>query len=129
EVTNRQHLIRDLHLRKQQSYTENRIYPALQLSDFREDLFQKIRNLAKSQRPDHPWLSIDDRELLRSAGLYQKDYQNGQEGFTLAAALLLGKDEVIQSLLPHYRTDAIYRVVNTDRYDDRDDIRTNLIEA
>jgi ATP-dependent DNA helicase RecG len=74
-------------------------------------------------------LIMDDEALLRSAGLYQKDYQTGMQGFTLAAALLLGKDEVIQSIVPYYKTDAIYRVVNIDRYDDRDDIRTNLIEA
>ncbi|MCG4722908.1 transcriptional regulator, partial [Alistipes putredinis] len=61
--------------------------------------------------------------------LYLKDYQTGEEGFTLAAVLLLGKDEVITSVLPHYRTDAILRVDDKDRYDDRDDIRTNLIES
>ncbi|WP_148661209.1 hypothetical protein [Flavisolibacter tropicus] len=115
EITNQQHLLRQLHLRKQQTYTENRIYPALQLTDFRADLFQKVRQLARSQRPDHPWLSMDDAALMRSAGLYQKDYQTGVEGFTLAAALLLGKDEVIQSIVPYYKTDAIYRVNNTDR--------------
>ena len=43
--------------------------------------------------------------------------------------MLLGKDEVIQSVLPHHKTDAILRVENLDRYDDRDDIRTNLVES
>jgi len=47
----------------------------------------------------------------------------------LAAILLFGKDETIQSALPHHRTDAILRKINLDRYDDRDDIRTNLIES
>jgi len=45
------------------------------------------------------------------------------------AVVLLGKDEVIKSILPHYRTDALVRIKDTDRHDDRDDIRTNLIEA
>ena len=36
---------------------------------------------------------------------------------------------MIQSVLPHHKTDAILRIENTDRYDDRDDIRTNLIES
>jgi len=31
--------------------------------------------------------------------------------------------------LPHFRTDAILRRENRDRYDDRDDIRTNLIDS
>ena len=42
---------------------------------------------------------------------------------------MLGKDEVIHNILPHYKTDAILRVENLDRYDDRDDIRCNLINA
>jgi len=33
------------------------------------------------------------------------------------------------SVLPHHRTDALLRRENIDRYDDRDDIRTNLIES
>ncbi len=58
-----------------------------------------------------------------------KDYQTGTEGFTLAAVLLFGKDDVILSVLPHFRTDALLRKENLDRYDDRDDIRVNLIES
>jgi ATP-dependent DNA helicase RecG len=66
---------------------------------------------------------------LKSVQLYQKDYSTGQEGFTLAAILLFGRDDVIASVLPFHKTDAICRIINKDRYDDRDDIRTNLIES
>jgi ATP-dependent DNA helicase RecG len=72
---------------------------------------------------------MSDMELLQSAQLFQRDYQSGKEGFTLAAVLLLGDDQVILSVLPHHRTDALLRRENIDRYDDRDDIRTNLIES
>jgi ATP-dependent DNA helicase RecG len=48
---------------------------------------------------------------------------------TLAAVLLLGDDNVILSVLPHHRTDALLRRENIDRYDDRDDIRTNLMDS
>ena len=33
------------------------------------------------------------------------------------------------SVLPHHRTDALLRRENVDRYDDRDDIRTNLLDS
>src|SRR3972149_2901753 len=56
-------------------------------------------------------------------------HQTGKEGYTLAAALRLRKDEVIKSVLPHYKIDALVRRVNADRYDDRDYIDTNLIDA
>lgn len=72
---------------------------------------------------------MNNEELMRSSGLYKRDHQTGKNGYTLAAVLLFGEDEVVQSVLPHHKTDAIVRIENTDRYDDRDDIRTNLIES
>ncbi|MDO9517308.1 MAG: hypothetical protein Q7J10_04570 [Methanosarcinaceae archaeon] len=95
----------------------------------RSDLITRVRQLAVNQRGNHPWKDLDDFDLLKSAQLYLRDYQTGKEGFTLAAVLLLGKDDVLLSVLPHFRTDAILRIQNLDRYDDRDDIRTNLIES
>ena len=66
---------------------------------------------------------------FKSASLYEKDYQTGQEGFNLACILLFGKDETISSVLSYYRTDAVLQINDTERYDDRDDIRTNLLES
>ena len=99
------------------------------MADFRQELFAKVRNLIRSNNPAHPWLSLDDEQLLEISGLWKKDYLGNQEGFTLAAALLLGKDEVIQQIIPHYKIDALVKINNTDRYDDRLNIRTNLIDA
>jgi predicted HTH transcriptional regulator len=48
---------------------------------------------------------------------------------TLAAALLFGKDEVMQQIIPHYKIDALLRVDNVERYDDRLYIQSNLIDA
>ena len=42
---------------------------------------------------------------------------------------MFGKDEVIRSCCPGYITDAIYRVKNLDRYDDRLQVTTNLLDA
>lgn len=47
----------------------------------------------------------------------------------MAAILLFGKDTTIMSVLPQHKTDAIFRVENLDRYDDRDVIITNLLET
>ena len=129
DITANADLVRNMHLRKQGIFSENRIYPALQLSDFREDLINRSRQLAENHRPGHPWMELNNEALLRSASLFKKDYTTGKEGYTLAAALLLGHDEVIHNILPHYKTDALLRKVNVDRYDDREIIRTNLIES
>jgi len=129
DITDNTGLVAVLYQRKQTSYAENRIYPHVQLSDLRGDLITRARKMAANQRPNHPWTAMDDLEMLKSAQLCVKDYSTGEEGFTLAAILLLAKDEVILSVLPHHRTDAILRRENLDRYDDRDDIRTNLLES
>lgn len=128
-ITDNNHLIAALFLRKQTSYSENRIYPYAHINDFREDLIARVRRTVSIQTPNHPWATLDDFQLLKSAQLYMRDYQTGKEGFTLGGILLFGKDEIIFSVLPHMRTDAIVRKIDLDRYDDRDDIRTNLIES
>jgi len=129
DITSNTNQVTELYIRKQTSYSENRIYPYVALKDLRQDLIDKARKLAVNQRPGHPWAGMSDIELLKSAQLFQRDYQSGKEGFTLAAILLLGDDNVILSVLTHHRTDALLRRENIDRYDDRDDIRTNMIES
>ena len=93
------------------------------------DLMDKVRNLAKSKNLDHLWLKMADEEILKSAGSWENDFSSGIQGYNLAGVLLFGKDEVICSCCPGYITDAIYRGENLDRYDDRVQITTNLIEA
>jgi len=123
------HQIAEIHNRKRNHFTEGIIYPALRFEDFKTELFAKIRNLISSNNSNHPWLAINDKQMLEKAGLWKRDFQSGQEGYTLAAALLFGKDEVIQQIVPHYKIDALVRIQDTNRYDDREYIQTNLVEA
>lgn len=116
-------------MRKQRTYTENRIFPYADISELKGDLLIKARKMAANERVDHPWKSMNDLELLKSSGLYLKDRQSGKEGITLGGILIFGTEELIHAALPHYRTDAILRRVNLDSYDDRDDIRVNLLES
>lgn len=95
----------------------------------RMDLIERARKMTRVRSDNHPWLSMDDEELLRSAGLILLDHENRNEGITLAAILLFGKDTTIMSALPQHKTDMIFRVQNLDRYDDRDVIVTNLLDS
>ena len=121
--------IAEIYNRKKTHYTEGTIYQFLQLTDMDVDLFQKARTLIRNNNSNHPWLNLDNHQLLQTAGLWRKDLQTGQEGYTLGAALLFGKEETIINILPHYKTDALVRINNIDRYDDRDYIQCNLINA
>ena len=129
DITDNQTLVTQLYVRKQSSYSENQIYPYAALDDLDSTLIERARKLARGRNPEHAWGDLDDLELLKSAQLWKRDFQQDKSGFTLAAILLFGKDNTILSVLPHHRTDAILRRVNVDRYDDRDDIRTNLLDS
>ena len=128
-ITDNTHLVSQLYINKSNTYIENKIFPFATIDDLRPDLIERARKLAINHFPGHPWKDMNDMELLKSAMLYERNLQTGEEGINLAGILLLGKDETIASALPYYRTDALLRVQDTDRYDDRDDIRTNLIDA
>lgn len=122
--------LRLLFMRKSAYFSENRVFPYLRLEDLKAETIQYARDLAATYRDrKHPWLRMSDEEMLRSAGLWQRDPQTGQEGYTLAAALLFGSEQTLLSTAPQYFVDALLRRVDEDRYDDRDYIRANLLEA
>lgn len=129
DITNNQVKVSDLYLRKRNFFTEGNIYPHLTTADLDRQLFEKARTLIRNYRSDHPWLLSDNDQMLRDSVLWKKDYSTGQEGLTLAAALIFGKDEVIQSILPAYKAEAMVRIINKDRWDDRITLRTNLIDT
>ncbi len=122
--------IAQMYIRKQGIFTEKKIFPYAKLEDLRLDLLSKIRLMAQNHAGGtHPWTTMNDMELFKSAGLYGRDIVTGDEGFNLAAIMLLGKDDVILNVAPAYVTDALVRKINLDRYDDREVIKTNLVES
>ena len=92
-------------------------------------MIERCRKHVRINRQNHPWENMDDLQLLKSAQLYQPDPETGKSGVTLAGIMLLGTDESILQVCPAHRTDLILRKVNVDRYDDRDLVRTNLIDS
>ena len=129
DITNNEELVYKLYARKQDSYFVNKIYPAFDMRDMREDLIERAKKMTQIRSTKHPWISMSNEEMLKSAGLMLKNPETREEGITLAGILLFGKDNTIMSVLPQHKTDAIFRVKDLDRYDDRDVIITNLIES
>ncbi|WP_251205653.1 hypothetical protein [Acetatifactor aquisgranensis] len=129
DVTTSADLVANISNRKSAAYIERKIFPYAAEEDLCMDLVRKARQMAVNKFKDHPWGNMTDMELLRSAGLYEKDMESGKEGFNMACILLFGKPETIQSCVPGYKTDAIYRVENLDRYDDRLIVENNLMES
>ena len=118
-----------IYLRKRNRYTEQRIYPYLTLDCLQLDLLQEARHRAVQKRAGHPWATMTDENLLKSARLYSWDPETGERGYNLACILLLGREDIIGSVCPAYKTDAVMRRTNADRYDDRLVVKSNLIDA
>ena len=129
DITDHIQQVANLYQRKQATYSENKIYPLIGVKDLRPDLIEKSRKIARVNTRNHPWEDMDNLQLLQSAQLYQTDQQTGDRGVTLAGILLFGTDQLILTVCPAHRTDLILRKVNVDRYDDRDLVRTNLIDS
>lgn len=129
DITGNQNKISEIYFQKREYFSENTIYPFLKMDDLDPKLLQKARATIKNINSMHPWLQMNNKDMLASASLYRTDYKTGEQGFTLAAALIFGTDETIANLLPAYKVDALVRKENSDRYDDRLLLRTNLIDT
>lgn len=121
--------IAEMYIRKQNIFTEQKVFKYVTLKELKTDIIDMCRKLAVIKNENHPWKSMSDKELLISAHLYAQDWQTGEKGINLAGILLLGKDDVIGSVCPAYKTDALVRRINVDRYDDREIVKTNLIDS
>ncbi|HLP60248.1 MAG TPA: RNA-binding domain-containing protein, partial [Candidatus Deferrimicrobium sp.] len=95
--------------KKKGFYSEARVYRYLEIADLDAALFNKTRNRISSKNPEHPWLPLSDEEMLVRAGLIKKDRDTGIKGLTLAAALLFGKEETIQAIIPQYKVDILVK--------------------
>lgn len=116
-------------IRKQSFYTEKTVYPWVTEADLDLELLSDVRREVRAARADHPWLSMDDGELLKSSRLWSRDPATGEYGFNLAAMMLLGKQDTILDVAPVYRTDVVLQRSGNGRYDDRLVCKSNLVKA
>jgi len=114
--------------RKKNYFSEQSVFPYVSFNDFNANLILRAKKLIKINNPEHHWLTLNDKKFLSRAGFYKKSIE-GTEGYTLAAVLFFGTDELIQSIIPAYKFQALVRKFNVDRYDDRLTVRTNLLDA
>jgi len=120
--------IADVVNRKKNYFSEQTVYSNVGFDDFDPNLIQRAKNLIRLNSSEHPWLELKDKEFFSRAGFHKKSI-DGNEGYTLSAVLFFGTDELIHSIVPAYKFDALVRKFNVDRYDDRLTVRTNLLNA
>lgn len=129
DITDDQQKLGELYIRKRNHYSESQIFPHLSSDDLRSDLFDKARRIIKGNKPAHPWVTASNDQILYESVLFRRDFQTGQQGLTLAAALIFGKDITIHNIASPYKIEILVRKKQVDRYDDRLLLRTNLIDS
>ncbi len=67
-----------MYIRKQNIFTEKKIYPYIKMEHLRLDLLPLCRRRAFNKRQNHPWKDMTDEELLKSAGLLNEDFATGE---------------------------------------------------
>ena len=81
------------------------ILEGFDFSDIDAETLKSFRQRFSSREPDHPWLALDDSDLLRQLGGWSRDRSTGKEGLTIAALLMFGRERSILDALPHYQLD------------------------
>ena len=115
--------------RKLGMFSEQRPMIAFSMADLRQDLFERAKRLILTHNPRHPWADLEPERLLRVAGFYTESPESNEPCLSLGAILTFGHDLAIRKAAPAYVFDCLLRRDNIDRYDDRVQIQTNLIDA
>jgi len=124
-----QHQLAGLLNRKLGIFSEQTPVAQFSPGDLQAELFEKARSYVRRRNQNHPWLGLSDTELLSRAGLLVRDGSQQAPKLTLAAILLFGSDAAIRQVVPGYKFDCLLRRKDTERFDDRLTLRTNLLDA
>lgn len=63
--------------------------------DIDKATLEQYRRMVSTKRPDHPWLLLDDKNLLIKLKGYREDRRENIAGLTLAGLLMFGKADSI----------------------------------
>lgn len=82
-----------------------KILPGVGLEAIDRATFAQYRNRMRSYKPEHPWVQLDDLELLGRLKGYAIDAATGGRGLTLEGVLMFGTEEAIIRYCPHLQLD------------------------
>ena len=75
------------------------------LEDIDGETLKAFRQRFSSRDPDHPWLALNDKELLKQVGGWKRDRYTGKEGLTRAGLLMFGKHISLREISPNHHLD------------------------
>ncbi len=100
---------------------DQRILDGFTADDLDTPSIDQYRQRFRAVRPEHPWLSLQKKELLEQLGGWRKDRETQKEGLTLAGLLMFGKDNAIREpgAAPNYFVDYREKLDPATRWTDR----------
>ena len=81
------------------------ILEGFDIEDLNKETINSFRNRLRAVKPNHPWISLDDKEFLYKLGAYGKDRKTKTEGITVAGLLMFGDVRAIIDEFPKYFLD------------------------
>lgn len=75
------------------------------MEDVDSETLKSYKNRFRTRFPDHPYLALDDKELLSKIGAYRRDRRTKIEGLTLAGLMIFGKETSITEAFPYFHLD------------------------
>ena len=98
-------IVRRLLAEQLEESRDARILKGFGLDDLDRESLQGYRNLLSAHKTNHPWIALNEQELLTRLGGWRKDRETGEEGLTLAGLLMFGQHRPIMEALPNYFLD------------------------
>jgi ATP-dependent DNA helicase RecG len=100
---------------------DRRILEHFGLDDIDKTSLDQYRQRMLAAKGPHPWLRLNDLDLLEMLGGWRRDRQSGQQGLTAAGLLMFGKFHAIRDplALPLYHVDYREKLDPKTRWNDR----------
>lgn len=95
------------------------ILEGFEIEDLNKETINSFRNRLRAVKPNHPWISLDDKEFLYKLGAYGKDRKTKTEGITVAGLLMFGDERAIIDEFPKYFLDYREKMSDDVRWDYR----------
>jgi ATP-dependent DNA helicase RecG len=105
----------------QEAPADYRILPGFNLTDLDPASLSQYRQRFRAAKGDHPWLGLEDKDLLEKLQGWRRDRATGEEGLTLAGLLMFGRGDALRdpTAAPAFFVDYREKLDPTTRWTDR----------
>lgn len=114
--------VRRLFADAEQTPADYRVLTGFGLGDLDAASLTQYRQRLRAAKGEHPWLALDDQDLLEKLGGWRLDRESGVSGLTLAGLLMFGRSEPLRDpgAAPRFMIDYREKLSPDVRWTDRE---------